>query len=662
MADVTVFDVDTGPRLYNSRITDTYIKYLGQKYASIDTNELLRQAGMEPYQVADESEWFTQEQVNRFYDALINATGNVNIAREAGRYAASPNALGFMRQYLLGFIGPSKAYEMVGRYASNFTRSSLYESRKISASTVEITVRPYPGVKEKPFQCENRTGMFEAIATIFKYRLPEIHHRECIFKGGKCCRYEITWSPLRSSLVSKLRNYAALFLAGAFSVSLLFMPSLTLLLLLPIMAFLILGLSYAAAYLERKELGTAAENLRGSTEKLLQQLNESKKHQSMMNEIGTSLSKHSEIDGILEKICEILQKSLDFERGMIFLADEEKTSLRFRAGYGYSEEQFKTVRNLSFSLLKPESKGVFVLSFREKKPYLVNNIDAISGSLSPRSILVARKLGAQSFICSPIVFEEESIGVVAVDNIRSKRPLLQSDLNVLLSITPAVGISIKNTQLLEHRESQFNSLLQVLAASIDARDALTAGHSEKVTEYALGICRELDSPIECCELVRVAAQLHDYGKIAVPDTVLKKPGRLTAEERREVMKHAEKTKEILEKVDFKGPYKDVPNIVWSHHEKYDGSGYPRGLRGSDIPLGARIIAVADVFEALTSKRHYRDPMQLEKAISLLRDESGTTFDPLIAEAFISYYSRTYGLELQRIKQGLLGAADTPHSY
>jgi HD-GYP domain-containing protein (c-di-GMP phosphodiesterase class II) len=276
--------------------------------------------------------------------------------------------------------------------------------------------------------------------------------------------------------------------------------------------------------------------------------------------------------------------------------------------------------------------------------------------------MVARKLGAQAFICAPIIFEDESIGVVAVDNIRSKRPLLQSDLNVLLSITPAVGISIRNTQLLEQRESQFNSLLQVLAASIDARDALTAGHSEKVTEYALGICRELDSPSECCELVRVAAQLHDYGKIAVPDTILKKPGRLTTDERCEVMKHAEKTKEILEKVNFKGPYTDVPEIVWSHHEKFDGSGYPRGLRGMEIPLGARIIAVADVFEALTSKRHYRDPMPLEKAFSLLRNESGTTFDPAIVEPFIRYYNRTYEHQLQRITRDLLGSPDSPDSH
>jgi HD-GYP domain-containing protein (c-di-GMP phosphodiesterase class II) len=662
MAKVTVLGDDSGLRLYNSRITDTYIKYLNQKYPGIDTNELLRSAGMEPYQVADESEWFTQEQVDLLHDALVSATGNVNIAREAGRYAASPDALGFMRQYLLGFIGPSKAYEMVGRYASNFTRSSLYESRKTGSRTVEITVRPYPGAKEKPFQCENRTGMFEAIATIFKFRLPEIHHRECIFKGGKCCRYEITWRPVRSSLVTKARNYAGLFLTGACSVSFLFLPSLTLTLFLPIMAFVILSFSYAAIYMERQELRAAAENLRGSTEKLLQQLKEDKKHQSMMNEVGTSLSKHAEIDSILEKISEILQKSLDFDRGMIFLANEDQTFLNFRAGYGYSEEHYKLIKDLKFNLLKPESKGVFVLSFREKRSYLINNIDAISGSLSPRSISMARKLGAQSFICSPIVFEDESIGVVAVDNIRSKRPLLQNDLNVMLSVTPSLGISIKNAQLLEHRESQFNSLLTVLAASIDARDSLTAGHSEKVTEYALGICKEIDTPGECSDLVRVSAQLHDYGKIAVPDTILKKPGRLTDEERREVMKHAEKTKEILEKVDFKNQYKDVPDIVWSHHEKFDGSGYPRGLRGENIPLGARIIAVADVFEALTSKRHYRDPMPLEEALSLLRNESGTTFDPVIVKAFISYYSRTYSRQLQMMTLNLLGSPDSSDSY
>src|SRR3989304_2993282 len=140
--------------LYNSRIIDTYIKLIKTNYSYINVSELLHYAGMEPYQITDEGHWFTQEQVDLFYERLAKLTGNKNIAREAGRYAASPEAIGVMRQYVLGLVGPAKAYEIAGKYAHNFTKSAIYKSTKIGANKVEITVALHEGVSEKPFQCE----------------------------------------------------------------------------------------------------------------------------------------------------------------------------------------------------------------------------------------------------------------------------------------------------------------------------------------------------------------------------------------------------------------------------------------------------------------------------------------------------------------------------
>jgi Tfp pilus assembly protein PilZ len=141
-------------------------------------------------------------------------------------------------------------------------------------------------------------------------------------------------------------------------------------------------------------------------------------------------------------------------------------------------------------------------------------------------------------------------------------------------------------------------------------------------------------------MIRVAALLHDYGKIGVPDAILKKEGKLTAEEYTIVMTHAEKTREILSRVNFEGIYCKIPEIAGAHHEKIDGSGYPEGLMGTDIPLGAKIIAVADYFEAITAKRHYRDPMPVDLALQLLRDGSGTLFDEQVVDAFFTYYAKT----------------------
>jgi HD-GYP domain-containing protein (c-di-GMP phosphodiesterase class II) len=289
---------------------------------------------------------------------------------------------------------------------------------------------------------------------------------------------------------------------------------------------------------------------------------------------------------------------------------------------------------------KQSSKGVFISCYRQQKPILINDLDEIKDDLSSRSLSFAKSMGVKSFICCPIIYENESLGVLAVDNIKSKRKLIQQDINVLMGIAPQVAVGINNIRLIEARIKQFQSILQALVASTEARDPITAGHSERVTDYAIGICQELGLPSDYTDMIRVAASLHDYGKIGVDDAILKKPGRLDDNEYEHIKTHAAKTKAILERVNFEGIYRKVPDIAASHHEKLDGSGYPLGLSGDEIPLGAKIIAVADVFEALTSKRHYRDPMPINEALDFLVDNIGNHFDKNCVQSFINHYNNT----------------------
>jgi HD-GYP domain-containing protein (c-di-GMP phosphodiesterase class II) len=630
--------IDNRP-LYNSRVINTYIKFIKSKYSYINVSELLNYAGIESYQVEDEGHWFTQEQVDLFYDRLRRLTGNNNIAREAGRYAASPDAIGVMRQYALGFVGPAKVYEMIGNAAINFTKSSHYESKRMGPNKIEITVTPYEWVSEKPFQCENRIGYFEAVALLFQNKLPEIEHQECIFQGGNVCRYIISWKESHSDFWKKTRNYTALFLFAVGIASYFLYPWATLEAILPFSLLLILLLTLYAENIEKQELNAAIKHLRGSTDQLLERINENYNNALLINDIGLALNKQMDINSILSKAVQVLEKQLDYDHGMILLANDDKTRLILHGVFGYTDEQLSNLENTSFHLDKPDSKGVFVVCFHEQKPFLVNNITEIEDILSPRSLEFAEKTGARSFMCCPIIYEEESLGILAVDTIKIKRPFVQSDINLLMGIAPAIGASIHNAMVVEAKERQFKSILQVLAASIDARDPMTAGHSEKVTEYSVGICKEMGLSKDYSEMIRVAALLHDYGKIGIKDAILKKGGKLSIEEYEQIKTHAEKTKKILEQINFEGFYKEVPEIAGSHHEKIDGSGYPKGLRGEEIPMGARIIAVADFFEAVTSKRHYRDPMSIDVAFGFLNEMNGVHFDKRVVEAFISYYSR-----------------------
>ncbi len=637
----TVLQVE--PALYNSIIIHTYVKMIKSRYSYVNLMELLQYAGMELYQVDDEEHWFTQSQVDRFYEKLVKMTRNPHIAREAGLYTASPEALGTMKRYVLGFLGPAKVFEIVERIAGGFTRSSKYESKKLRNNSIMITVTPNEGVREKPYQCENRIGYFEAIVRMFNYRRVKIEHPQCIFRGDSACRYDVSWEESRAIRFKKIRNVAAAVGVVVFAFGYFAFPAQPHGYMATALLLLILGFTVYGEHLGKKELVAALDNLRSSSDRLFENVTYNYNHALIVNEIGQAISKHIQVDTILAGVIDVMKKHLDFDRGLILLANRDKSRLEFRIGYGYEGDLFEVVKNASFHLDKPDSRGTFVVCYRERKPFLVNDVERIADSFSEHSMEFVRRMGSKSFICCPILYEDSCLGVLAVDNVMTKRPLLQRDINLLMGITPEVGISINNALLIEEQERQFRSVLKTLAASIDARDFLTAGHSEKVTEYALGICRELNLPREYTEMIRVASQLHDYGKIGIRDSILKKEGPLSESEREEIKTHAAKTENILNQVNFEGIYREVPLIAGSHHERVDGSGYPRGLRGDDIPLGARIIAVADFFEAITAKRHYRDPMEFKDAVAVLRQESGKHLDPVVVNAFIVYQERNNGL-------------------
>ncbi len=630
------------PRLYNSRIVDTYLRFIKRKYSDVDISQLLADAGMTPHEVADQGHWFTQDQIDGFHNRLVQLTGNENIARDAGRYSASPEAIGVMRQYILGMVSPSQVFQLIGKAASNFSRSAVYLSRVLAPNQVEITVRPHEGTQEKPFQCENRIGFFDAVSLIFNNNLPHVEHPECIFQGDAVCRYLISWEKTPSDLWRKIRNVTMLVMLLTCVALLPTHHHFALLVLCLVSLTALFGFITVIVDLEKRELKASLENLVDSSEKLVDQMNLNYNNALMTNEIGQAVSRQMSIEGILDAVIGIFQKRLDYDRGLILLADADQTCLEFRAGYGYNANELHIFKAHRFRLDRPKSRGIFVVSFKEKKPFLINDIQDITDTLSLRSRVYAEKLGTQAFICCPIVCDGKSVGILAVDNFKSKRVLVQSDMSLLLGITHVIGISIRNSQLLEARMRQFKSVVEVLAASIDTRDPLTAGHSKKVTEYALGICREMDFDKDYQEMIRVAALLHDYGKIGVPDAILKKEGRLTAQEYETVKTHTVHTRQILQQVNFEGAFGQVPSVAAAHHEKLDGSGYPDGLVGDQIPLGARIIAVADFFEAITATRHYRGPMPLEVAFDLLQKESGKHFDPTVVQAFFRYYRKTQG--------------------
>jgi putative nucleotidyltransferase with HDIG domain len=199
----------------------------------------------------------------------------------------------------------------------------------------------------------------------------------------------------------------------------------------------------------------------------------------------------------------------------------------------------------------------------------------------------------------------------------------------------------RTTQLevaLRGLESSYEETLRALAAAIDLRDSQTAGHSQRVCQYSLEIARVMGLSREQLMVVARGGYLHDIGKLGIPDAILLKPGSLTPEEWKVMQQHVQIGFDLLRGIPFLA---DAAEIILAHHERFDGSGYPRGLRGDEIPLGARIFAIADTLDAVTSDRPYRRASPFAEGLATVRRESGRQFAPDIVTIFLNIPEETW---------------------
>lgn len=209
---------------------------------------------------------------------------------------------------------------------------------------------------------------------------------------------------------------------------------------------------------------------------------------------------------------------------------------------------------------------------------------------------------------------------------------------LVLALASQAAVALQNAQLTERLETAYQETIFRLARAAEFRDTDTGQHIQRVSHYAAEIARELGFSDEDVHDLILAISMHDIGKIGLPDGILRKPGGLTPEERREMENHTTYGAEILSGSDT--PILAMSReIALSHHEKWDGTGYPRGLKGEEIPLTGRICALADVYDALTTKRCYKEAMPLDQACEIIRKGSGNHFDPTVAAAFFRVLSR-----------------------
>jgi putative nucleotidyltransferase with HDIG domain len=285
-------------------------------------------------------------------------------------------------------------------------------------------------------------------------------------------------------------------------------------------------------------------------------------------------------------------------------------------------------RSLKLPRLKPDE----VQTLNKNPHHLFIGVpQAIPSYLKP---LV--KDGVKSFLVLPIFLKEKLAGIISL-GFPHEHNKSEEDVTQARQLADQASVALSNVHLVDDLARLNWGTLIALARAVDAKSPWTAGHSERVTDLALKIGQAMGLEKNDLDLLRRAGLLHDIGKIGTPAAILEKKGKLTDEEYRIVKNHPSMGARILEPI---SAYAQVIPMVEQHHEKFDGTGYPNGISGEAICLGARILTLADVFDALTSDRPYRPGWELERAYKLIREESGRNFDPKVVEAFFEVIAGT----------------------
>ncbi|MDY6794367.1 MAG: GAF domain-containing protein [Actinomycetota bacterium] len=337
-------------------------------------------------------------------------------------------------------------------------------------------------------------------------------------------------------------------------------------------------------------------------------------------EIDKAITSAIDLETVLQQIVQMSIGLLDAKISSIMLLDDSNEELIIAAAHGLSEQYInkgpiKVGESIAGKVIL-EGRPDSVLDIREDPRHVYSDY--------------AREEGLCSLLSVPLNLKERVVGVL---NIYTDKPhdFSQHEKNLFTSLASQAAIAIENARLFESLEEIYIEVITALASAIDARDSYTHGHSHRVTEYAVLIAEQLNLAPAEVDIIRNASILHDVGKIGIKEDILKKPGRLTEDERREMEYHPFIGTKILQSVKLLEP---VLPLVYHHHERYDGNGYPDGLKGDEIPLGARIISVADAFESMTSDRPYRKALPVEEALAELRHGSSRQFDPHIVEVFL----------------------------
>ncbi len=347
-----------------------------------------------------------------------------------------------------------------------------------------------------------------------------------------------------------------------------------------------------------------------------------------LHRIDLAITTNTDLDIVLDTIITNALSQLKVDAAAILLYDAQTLDLAYASGQGFRTE---VLQHTYLAL----GKGYAGRAASERRIIQLNNLQ--DGSTKFMRSPHFQDEGFESYISAPLIAKGEIIGVLEIFHRAPLNPNTEW-LDFLETLATQAAIGIENASLfdgMQHANQElheaYRATLEGWAHALELRDQETLGHTRRVVQLTLRLAHALGIPENELEHIQHGALVHDLGKMAIPDNILLKPGPLSPEEKAIMHQHPGYAYSILSEIAYLRPALDIP---YCHHEKWDGSGYPRGLKGDEIPLAARIFAVADVWDALTSDRPYRTAWSREETLAHIREQSGKHFDPQVVEALL----------------------------